>query len=509
MIKVNFNAYASYVTDSIYQWDINRQLTVEGLNLETAPEVHFSNSAIDGAIVRQASYKDFVVNVDIPNSLLQMPLTIKAHIGVYEGKAFKTVEVVEIPVIPRKRPLDYRIEDTDEEIHSFKALENMIANKADNSRVDYIIAHNNDTAGNTELTDIRVGADGANHGSAGTAVREQFNKISHDLKNNVVVLPVDVSFKSVNGYYNADLEYVELNYYHTIEPVPCETYDTFIVNTTEVGAAAYKVALFDENKNIIAVDLIGKGSNTTYTEIEYTVFKAAKYISFTAADTYNFYVKKKKLISVFDNNPLSQKILGGLGDSLMTSAYTAEGTEWLSLIGNRNNMTVYNYAISGNPIACVEAANNNGTEVVGMSGRFESMAEGLDYIIVMGGANDFNYSVPIGENSDTTVYTFKGALNVLINGLIEKYPAAKIVFCTNYRRYNTEDEKMYVDAMIEVCGLHSIPCHNNYTSSNCHFDNEQWMSIFGADSENFENKHLNGLGDERVSYMYESLLKSL
>ncbi len=180
MIKVNFNAYASYVTDSIYQWDINRVLTVEGLNLETVPEVHFSNSAIDGAIVRQASYNNFVVNVDIPNSLLQMPLTIKAHIGVYEGKAFKTVEVVEIPVIPRKRPADYQIEDTDGEIFSFKALVNAIGNmttkgetEAISVRVDNIVANANSTEGNSELVDIRVGVHGESYVSAGSAVRWQ------------------------------------------------------------------------------------------------------------------------------------------------------------------------------------------------------------------------------------------------------------------------------------------------------------------------------------------------
>lgn len=128
MIKANFNAYNTYVTDSLYQWDINQVLKVSGLNLETIPEVHFSNSNMGKAIVRQATIENHVVNVAIPNSLLQEPLRIFAHIGIYEGETFKTVEVVEIPVIARKRPEDYTIEDTDEEIYSFKELENKIDN---------------------------------------------------------------------------------------------------------------------------------------------------------------------------------------------------------------------------------------------------------------------------------------------------------------------------------------------------------------------------------------------
>lgn len=128
MIKANFRAYASYMTDSLYQWDLNRTLNVSGLNLDSAPEVHFSNILMDKAIVRQAVLTNNLIIVDIPNSLLQMPLTIDAHIGVYEGNTFKVVELVQIPVIAKKRPEDYQIEDSDGEIYSFKRLENMINN---------------------------------------------------------------------------------------------------------------------------------------------------------------------------------------------------------------------------------------------------------------------------------------------------------------------------------------------------------------------------------------------
>lgn len=176
MIKANFSTYATYVTDSLYQWDINQTLSVTGLNLTAAPEVHFANGNMDRAIVRQATITNHVVNVEIPNSLLQDPLRIYAYIGVYEGKTFKVVETVEIPVIPRKRPLDYQIEDSDGEIYSFKALEAALGDKASNARVDNIIAHNNDTAGNSELVDIRTDADDIVHDSAGEAMRANMVK---------------------------------------------------------------------------------------------------------------------------------------------------------------------------------------------------------------------------------------------------------------------------------------------------------------------------------------------
>lgn len=186
MIRANFNSYNRYITDSVYQWDTNRKLTVEGLNLSVAPEIHFSNSKMNGAIVRQSTLhlQNRTVAVDIPNSLLQEPLTIYAHIGIYEGNTFKVIEVVEIPVIAKKRPLDYTIETEDEEIYSFEALKNSIANmitkssfnsekKVITARIDNIIANANKTEGNSELVDIRVDDDGNTHGGAGGAVRSQ------------------------------------------------------------------------------------------------------------------------------------------------------------------------------------------------------------------------------------------------------------------------------------------------------------------------------------------------
>lgn len=47
-----------------------------------------------------------------------------------------------------------------------------------NARIDNIIAHNNDTEGNSELIDIRTGSDGTLYESAGTAVRGQVQELS-------------------------------------------------------------------------------------------------------------------------------------------------------------------------------------------------------------------------------------------------------------------------------------------------------------------------------------------
>jgi hypothetical protein len=126
MLNVNFKSYNNYVVDTLTQWDINQKLSVSGLNLATAPEIHFWNSNMERAIVRQSELIGGVVECRIPNSLLQSALKIYAYIGIYEGETFKTVETIEIPVTGRAKPADYVLENTDDELYSFKALENML-----------------------------------------------------------------------------------------------------------------------------------------------------------------------------------------------------------------------------------------------------------------------------------------------------------------------------------------------------------------------------------------------
>lgn len=126
MADLVINQTNRYTVDPLYQWDVNQELKILGLSLESDPEIHFSNSAMSGAIVRQASRDESgIISVSIPNSILQKSLTVSACVCVYEGETFKTVCIVKIPVISRARPLDYTIEDSDE-VYSFNRVENQL-----------------------------------------------------------------------------------------------------------------------------------------------------------------------------------------------------------------------------------------------------------------------------------------------------------------------------------------------------------------------------------------------
>ena len=118
-----------YTVDPLYQWDLNQDLVIYGLSLPSIPEIHFTNNTMNRAIVIQATMDDSgVITAKIPNSLLQKPYTIKVYVCQYEGKTFESLYSLDIPVNPRKKPLDYSFEDNVDELYSFNALDNKIDN---------------------------------------------------------------------------------------------------------------------------------------------------------------------------------------------------------------------------------------------------------------------------------------------------------------------------------------------------------------------------------------------
>ena len=86
--------------------------------------------------------------------------------------------------------------------------------------------------------------------------------------------------------------------------------------------------------------------------------------------------------------------------------------------------------------------------------RYSSMSNNnADIILLEGGRNDFNQSVPIGATDSHDKKTFSGALNVIIEGLKEKYPNAMIVCISNWNFPGTKnglDYTDYADAMEAV-----------------------------------------------------------
>lgn len=110
-----------------------------------------------------------------------------------------------------------------------------------------------------------------------------------------------------------------------------------------------------------------------------------------------------------------------------------------------------------------------------------------DYIIINGGGNDLskrfgssNAYIQLGENNDTDIKTFKGALNTIITGIKETFPKAKLMFITPWKGIDDnlakEDSGFcredFVNAMLEICAFRGIPCLDWFRNSGIDLSNQ-------------------------------------
>ena len=97
--------------------------------------------------------------------------------------------------------------------------------------------------------------------------------------------------------------------------------------------------------------------------------------------------------------------------------------------------------------------------------RATCMPKGADLIVIFGGTNDYGHGdAKLGDVCDSTVYTFAGAYNVLLDTLAEEYPGVPVVAMTPLKRANMEvpgtDGKplsAYVDMIKSVCARRNVP----------------------------------------------------
>lgn len=160
-------------------------------------------------------------------------------------------------------------------------------------------------------------------------------------------------------------------------------------------------------------------------------------------------------------NFLGDSITFGCGTSCIEKGF-------VKLIENKTGAVCRNYGISATRIARQSADKFKGNSYCE---RFDEMDNDANCIIVFGGTNDFGHGdAPLGKFEDRTDSTFYGALHFLFEGLINKYPTAKIGVLTPLHRCNEDNPRgdggkptdvavlsVYVDIIKEVARYYSLP----------------------------------------------------
>ena len=279
------------------------------------------------------------------------------------------------------------------------------------------------------------------------------------------------------------------------------------------------VVFFDDNMNYI-------GSLDSPNSSSFTIpFDNCKYVAksllLTEFDSYylicgesdlvDYYVLNNNIkindIELKNSNILYGKKIGFLGDSITYGV--GASNPYPSLIQEKNSCTCINYGISGNSLAKAGSNGQPNAQERPMCIRYTEMDDDLDYIVVFGGSNDYAYNIALGETDSVNVEEFNGALNVLITGLIKKYPGKPILFLTPlYRGTSPTNEKLlsYRDAIIERCEYYSIPVFNltDRSTIKATFDNLNELYYNQGD-----RLHPNNEGHKILARIIENQLKSI
>lgn len=192
----------------------------------------------------------------------------------------------------------------------------------------------------------------------------------------------------------------------------------------------------------------------------------------------------------------------GLSDRTKTYCYTIK--EELGL------REIKIYGISGSTIA---------NEQNSMAERYAEMDDDADLVCVFGGTNDYGmHPTSIGEKTDTNNTTFYGGLNMLMAGLMAKYPSATIVFFTplhrQFSKTNMSDDYTknsegyilndYRDAIIDRCMYYSVPYIDIYTISGLNPNIAENKAAYFLDIA-----HLNVAGHKRLGLKVSYAIKAL
>lgn len=111
MIIVNFSENNTYAEGyGLWQWDYGQIMRIQGLNLPTAVEIHFSIDKGE-TITRIGTTRDRATDVVIPDSILEKAGKYKAYIYVADETSGSTEYVVSGSIKERPKPESFKSQE--------------------------------------------------------------------------------------------------------------------------------------------------------------------------------------------------------------------------------------------------------------------------------------------------------------------------------------------------------------------------------------------------------------
>ena len=222
-------------------------------------------------------------------------------------------------------------------------------------------------------------------------------------------------------------------------------------------------------------------------------------------------------LSNVESNPLKDKTLCFMGDSIM--AATSTGVKgWVGIMSENNpNTNFYNYGHDGYTIAKAEDDWSN-RSIQNVLPTILSEHPTSDYIVFQGGANDYwgsSHGITLGEissgynpnNFDRT--TFSGGMEYIINYLYTNFPKTKIVFIVTHQVY-ASNFYQFMDRAKEICKKWAVPYIDLFDEGNINFQISYMRDRYSRHDETHptgDGLHPNLDGYEIETPLIENTLK--
>lgn len=232
----------------------------------------------------------------------------------------------------------------------------------------------------------------------------------------------------------------------------------------DLYSGEYAFSVTEETETIRLYIRVTNSGGATFENVTlYPMIRDASIYNGTYAK-YGEYAVYKPLQDLIDYTVFnwSGKKMNALGDSIVKGS----NGNFIKVIGGILNLAeVRNYGIGGSRIASSDIDSDLPPAVL----RYTEMDDDADIILVHGGTNDYTGQIPLGDTNSTDVTTWNGALNVLMDGLREKYPTALIIFSNILDRIQDNNPSRYPivlqtyrDALEAACRRNHIVFYNGY-----------------------------------------------
>ena len=213
--------------------------------------------------------------------------------------------------------------------------------------------------------------------------------------------------------------------------------------------------------------------------------------------------------SKFYSETLEGLRVNAIGDSYFNYSKLDQKYVWLSLMAKKYGMQMNNFGKGGSTVSNYQASNPMCERYTGM------FANDADIILIEGGANDMNRDTPLGTSDSYDKNTFSGALNVIIEGVKERYPDAMVVCISMWNVYSSyyadKTTKTYLDyanameAVAERQGVYFIAAYDPAVSG-VDMSNVAFRAKYSYKTA--DPNHLNAEGMKIAMEHFEKVLAS-